>query len=977
MTRSIYVLAVLPIAACEPADTDILSASEQVQHLGAFADKFTLFESGQVRPLALSPDGKHLYAVNTPDNRLEIFRVKSNPGRLLDHVASVQVGLEPVAVAARGGGEVWVVNHLSDSVSVIDASNPRTSRVERTLLVGDEPRDIVFAGPGRSRAFITTAHRGQNNPNDPQLTTPGVGRADVWVFDAGQLGAGLGGDPLTIVTLFADTPRALAVSPDGMTVYAAAFHSGNQTTALHDLLITNGGVDAPDGMGLPPPTTNFQGIPQPETALIVKFDGDHWVDELGRVWDDRVRFDLPDKDVFAIDATADPPQQVPGPDGFYTGVGTVLYNMAVNPVTGAVYVSNTEARNHARFEGAGEFAGSTVRGNVHQTRITVIDSSGVAPRHLNKHVDFSSCCAPTPNDDSERSLALPLEMAVSSDGATLYLAAFGSSKIGVFDTAELETDTFVPDSADHIELSGGGPSGLVLDEARGRLYVLTRFDNSISVVDTASGQEIGHIALFNPEPPSVVQGRPFLYDARTTSGNGTSACGSCHVFGDLDSLAWDLGDPDLEPLANPGPFAAPPFLPDPGLELFQPLKGPMATQSLRGLANHGPMHWRGDRTGARDVPASAQPDTGLFDESAAILAFNVAFEGLNGRHEQLDPADMQRFADFVLQLTYPPNPIRRLDQGLTPSQARGREHFAITPDTVASLSDNFVKCIDCHVTDPDGNAEHGVERPGFFGTDGKLVVEGDDFATPENGNDVQPIKVPHLRNLYQKVGMFGSAPLAGFLDDDGEHLGDQVRGFGFLHDGSMDTVSRFLSAVGFTELLAPNGFPLGPEGRELRDDVSEFLFAFDSNLAPIVGQQITLTSSNAAVAGDRIDLMIERASTNTATVPTPHSPENPHQPECELVVTTRHGARDLGYLYIDGAGYFVPSEHGRPALTDAQLRAQATRRPLTYTCVPPGSGYRIALDADVDGCFNTTESGAGFDERDPASRPPGCGALSP
>ncbi|MGH8490820.1 MAG: hypothetical protein ACREXS_18645, partial [Gammaproteobacteria bacterium] len=59
---------------------------------------FTLFESGQVRPLALSPDGKHLYAVNTPDNRLEIFRVRKHG---LRHIASVPVGLEPVAVAAR------------------------------------------------------------------------------------------------------------------------------------------------------------------------------------------------------------------------------------------------------------------------------------------------------------------------------------------------------------------------------------------------------------------------------------------------------------------------------------------------------------------------------------------------------------------------------------------------------------------------------------------------------------------------------------------------------------------------------------------------------------------------------------------------------------------------------------------------------------------------------------------------------------
>src|SRR5258706_8501037 len=36
---------------------------------------FTLFESGQVRPLALSPNGRLLFACNTPDNRLEGFRV--------------------------------------------------------------------------------------------------------------------------------------------------------------------------------------------------------------------------------------------------------------------------------------------------------------------------------------------------------------------------------------------------------------------------------------------------------------------------------------------------------------------------------------------------------------------------------------------------------------------------------------------------------------------------------------------------------------------------------------------------------------------------------------------------------------------------------------------------------------------------------------------------------------------------------------
>ncbi len=172
------------------------------------ANPYTLFETLQVRPLAISNDGKTLYALNTPDNRLEIFQVS---GSTLQSVGSVEVGLEPVAVALRNNNEVWVVNHLSDSVSIvtIDSAGPR---VTRTLLVGDEPRDIVFGGPAKNLAFITTAHRGQNSPDDPDLFAPGAGRADVWVFDGNNLGTAPGGTRVTKLTFFADTPRALAAS---------------------------------------------------------------------------------------------------------------------------------------------------------------------------------------------------------------------------------------------------------------------------------------------------------------------------------------------------------------------------------------------------------------------------------------------------------------------------------------------------------------------------------------------------------------------------------------------------------------------------------------------------------------------------------------------------------------------------------------------------------------------------------------------
>src|SRR4051812_35470321 len=773
--RSVLSL-VIPLSVLACAVTTL--PAEAAAHLAALkpakaqTGRFTLFESGQVRPLALSPSGKFLSAANAPDTRREAFRVDT---RGLRHPASTPFGLEPVAVAARNDNEVWVVNHLSDSVSVVTLTQDgKSGRVVRTLLVGDEPRDIVFGGPGKSRAFITTAHRGQNVPYDPQLTTPGVGRADVWVFDADHLGATLTGTPLTIVTLFTDTPRALAVSPDGSKVYAAGFHSGNRTTTINEALVPNGGEAAG---GVPGPNTNAEGVPRPEVGIIVKFNGTHWGDELNRVWDDKVRFSLPDKDVFVINANANPPAQLSGTAGYYRGVGTVLFNMVVNPVNGKVYVSNTEADNEKRFEGPGTFAGHSIRGHLHESRITVLGPGGsVAPRHLNKHINYAACCDTIPNPENDKSLALPQQMAVTSDGGTLYVATLGTSKIGVFDTHALENDTFTPSTSDQIRVSGGGLTGLVLDEDAHRIYTLTRFDNSIAVVDTVSGAEIEHVAMHNPEPPSVVAGRPFLYDTSLSSSHGDSSCASCHVSGDFDSLAWDLGNPDGAVQPIPGPFEIAPS--DFGLlDSHHPLKGPMTTQSLRGMANHGPMHWRGDRTGGLDNP-SAQPDSGTFDEVAAFKQFQAAFPNLLGRSGPIDDAAVEKFTAFILQVTYPPNPIRRLDNQLTASQQAGHDFFLHNVSDFTRLG----TCTSCHALDPDANRQYGVAAPGFFGTDGRYTFDG----------GREGMKTPHLRNQYQKVGMFGMPDNPTNPGSDA-FLGDQVRGFGFNHDGSIPTIFRFNS----------------------------------------------------------------------------------------------------------------------------------------------------------------------------------------
>jgi DNA-binding beta-propeller fold protein YncE len=889
---------------------------------------FTAFESGQVRPLALR--GNFLYAVNTPDNRLEIFRVKPSG---LSLVSEVAVGLEPVAVALHGN-QAWVVNHLSDSISIVDLGNAGIgASVVRTLYVGDEPRDIVFAGANGGRAFITTAHRGQNIGFDPQVTTAGIGRADVWVFDANNLGTTLGGTPLTVVTLFTDTPRALAVTPDGSRVYAAGFHTGNQTTTVNGLLVNP--FTTPGSPGAPPPHTNYAGVPAPNQGLIVKFNGQHWVDELGIPWDNDVKLSLPDKDVFSIDANANPPQQL----DFYAHVGTVLFNLIVNPASGKVYASNLDARNEVRFEGDGVFTGHRgVQGHISESRVTVIDPSqhSVTPRHLNKHIDYSQCCADVPNDENARSLAFPTGMAITGNGATLYVAALGTSEVGIYSTAALENNTFVPSTTDQIPVTGGGPTGLVLDEQAGRLYVMTRFDNSISTIDTAARHEIAHVALYNPEPPSITAGRRFLYDASLTSSHGDSACASCHIFGDFDSLAWDLGNPDGDVLHNPGPFdddvtqiAFVGGAPD-----HHPMKGPMTTQSLRGMANHGPMHWRGDRTGGNDAP-SIQPNSGAYDEHAGFMKFQVAFHGLLGRSGPIADADMSAFADFMLQVTYPPNPLRNLDDTDTPAQARGRAVFN-QPDTGAVPLGTFRACSSCHKLDQSFNAEFGVRYPGVFGSDNNSTFVFEPII----------LKNPHLRNQYQKIGMFGNpnVPQA-VLPGDNDNKGDQVRGFGFFHDGSVDTDFRFVSAIFFAQIPDPNSFifnptgiPISPEGDQQRRDLEQFMYGFPSNMAPIVGQQVTLSADTAAVAGPRLDLLEWAASVG----------------QCDLVAKARIGGSEHGALYTSGG--YQTDKALVPLVPSATLRQQAVSvGGITFTCVPPGSGTRIGIDRDLDGILDGDE----------------------
>jgi hypothetical protein len=206
---------------------------------------------------------------------------------------------------------------------------------------------------------------------------------------------------------------------------------------------------------------------------------------------------------------------------------------------------------------------------------------------------------------------------------------------------------------------------------------------------------------------------------------------------------------------------------------------------------------------------------------------------------------------------------------------------------------------------------------------------------------IEDFKVPHLRNLYQKVGMFGHS--GRFIPGgSSEHTGQQIKGFGFLHDGSVDTLSHFFTAEVFDL-----------ESLQTRQHLEDFLFAFGSEQAPIIGQQLTLNAVNSSQQSAKLELLQTRAVIT-----------EPRQ-ECDLVV---HGVIDgtpRSAIY-QNSGLWQSDSQEETLYTEELIElGTADEQSMTFSCVPPGSGQRIAIDNDDDGVLNQDEIDAGTDPLTP------------
>lgn len=569
--------------------------------------------------------------------------------------------------------------------------------------------------------------------------------------------------PLADIAINGATPRAMVANADGSKLYVACLYSGNRTTILPQHLAP--AQPAPANPALPA---------APKVGVIVAAS------------DPRITWNVLDHDIAEIDTTS---QQL---SRWLGDVGTHLFDLAVHS-DGSLWCANSESLNLTRFEPA-------LNGQFSQHRLSRIDLTTNSKQHYDLNPGITRATIPQPASIAV-ALAQPSALAFSADGNSVWITAFQSDRVAEINAttgAILKRVDLRPSGAGTEQMRG--PRALVV--ADNRVYVLNKIADSLATIDRSTGNLLSDIPLgsFDPMPTAIRAGRGVLYDARL-SGNGTVSCATCHLDADRDGLAWDLGDPSGAMVSVPSADLS---VHDFAIinRSLHPMKGPLVTQTLRGLASN-------DADSKDPTDNSTRPASAIVTkfhwrgDKPSIQSFNSTFPNLMGGVPQ-SAQRMDELAAYLLSIVHHPNPNRNLDRSLRTNLAEGNalKGRDIFNDHVKS------HCIVCH----NFNA----------GTDQNLDMAGE-------VDRFQPMKNPSLRTVYQRQGIYN--PTAGADSLSGFGLGSDGSGFAMpiVHPYSLDSLDKPpLTSKKLTDLA----------------NLTAFLLSFDTDTAPAATYDMTFTAAN-------------------------------------------------------------------------------------------------------------------------------------
>ncbi|MBW2316622.1 MAG: hypothetical protein JRH10_20860 [Deltaproteobacteria bacterium] len=596
------------------------------------------FTSPQSKPILLSADGSLLFVANTTNGTVSLFETATNT-----QLTAIEVGLEPVGLALKpDGSELWVSNHLSDSVSVIDLTVGTSQyRIVETIqdldAAGvsqfDEPVGIAFAS--NAKAYVALSSRN-----------------DVAIIDTATYSV------TGRIHITAQEPRSLTVRNGRL--YVVAFESNNQS----ELSVCPGGGGGAqctlDQDDLQDFILSSPNIPGADVRIVIDPD-------------------VPDRDLFVFNTATDTEFDT------VTGVGTLLYDLVVDS-NDEVFITQTDARNEEN--GGNNLSGLNnlivLENRMFLNQIGHVDCGGAS---CSLQADFD--LEPPVGDPVPTPLATPYGIAISDDDSTLVATAAGTSRVMTVDPSTGNVLATLDLNAGVLADVGQQiPRGVaLLSDVLGApqtAYVLNTVEGTVSVVDVSTPGAITPTTKFSvgfdPTPDDVRRGRAAFNNAFASS-DGTFSCESCHPDSHTDQLLWRIG----------------------GACFFGACTGDdevRSTMPVKGLKNTLPLHWDGslgDPFGGSSGAvggggtAAATCDTSDGDDHDCFL--DLVVHSLSGVMCDQDPitnpagcplggnelsaAERDDLAIFLANVSYAPARERPMDDIVSPAANQGFSDFFV------------------------------------------------------------------------------------------------------------------------------------------------------------------------------------------------------------------------------------------------------------------------------------------------------------